>query len=305
MATAVIPQPRAQRGFAAPQSVPLAFRLGGSVLGLEVADEHAQRLIAHAYAPMQIGAEDVKMRALLRRLSDGRVQVRYGRQLLPPAGGGGAALPMGSAYHAAREVFARFAGEAPQTIAVYGALCAVDGGAVLLLGPTMIGKTLLALHLALAGAEFLGDETAVLSLSRGDVYAMPRRPTLRESALPLLPSGLAETVRQSEHAFENGRGRFWYSLDEPALGGIHPKARRYPLRAVCVISGRADAAAVSRLDPATAIKSLAQRAYARPTSLAQLSSLRRAVRHAACFDLTLGRPQESSEALLRELRTCG
>lgn len=306
MATAVIPRRRVQRSAAAPASIPLAFRLGGCVLGLEVADDAALSLLTHAYAPMQIDPGGVKMRAFLHRLADGRVQVRYGRQLLRPADAGGTTLmPLGSAYHAAREIFARFAAEPAEALALYGALCAVEGGAVLLLGPTMIGKTLLALHLALQGGRFLGDETSVLALARGEAYAMPRRPALRESALPLLPEQLAQTVAQCERAFESGRGRLWYSLDETALGGLQPSARPYPIRAVCVIADRADIAAVRPLEPAQGLKAVAQRAYGRPSSLAHLAAIQRAMRHAAFFELTLGRPEESARLLLRELGSCG
>ena len=300
-----MPQRRAQRSAAASPSIPLAFRLDSGVLGLEVADQAALTLVTHAYAAMQVDAAGVKMRAYLHRLSDGRIHVRYGRQILHAAGAGSAPLPLGSAYHAAREVFARFAAEAPETLALYGALCAVDGGAVLLLGPTMIGKTVLALHLAIAGARFLGDETAAISLRDGEMYAMPRRPALRESALPLLPQAIARGVARSECAFENGRGRFWYSLDETALDGIEPSARRYPVRAVCVINDRGEGASLRSLEPVQALKAVAQRAYGRPSSLAHVAAIRRAMRHAAFFELTLGPPEETSRLLLRELRSCG
>lgn len=304
MATAVLPSARAQRARTAAPSVQLAFRLGTSTLSLEVADGEALRLIEDAYALMRCSAASARANASLRRLSDGRLHVRYGRQALrPPSAVDG--VPFRAAYHAAREIFARFACEAPQTLALYGALCAVDDGAVLLLGPTTIGKTVLALHLAQQGARFLGDETALLSLAREEAYALPRRPALRESALGLLPdTGMAQTVASCANVFTTERGRFWYALDRAALGGIEPSERTYPLRAICVLSHRAESASTRRLDPADAVKFVAQRAYARPTSLAQIGALRRAMRRAAFFEMTLGTPQESAELLLREVRAC-
>lgn len=305
MATALMPPAaRAQRARPATPSVRLAFRLGASTLSLEIADDDALRLVEDAYAPMRCTASGARENASLRRLSDGRLNVRYGRQALPPANAVDA-VPLRAAYHAAREIFARFACEPPQTLALYGALCAVDDGAVLLLGPTTVGKTLLALHLAQQGARFLGDETALLSLAREEAYALPRRPTLRENALALLPDRMAHGVRSCASVFSTERGRFWYALDEQALCGIQPSASAYPLRAVCVLSCRAKSASIRRLNPADAVKLVSQRAYARPTSLAQIGTLRRAMRRASFFEMTLGTPQESSELLLREVRACG
>ncbi len=164
----------------------LAFRLSDAVLGIDVADDHARRVLEDAYAPLlRPPGTRTHARAVVQRLSDGRLHVRYGRRALAAANSADA-IPLRGAYHAAREIFAHFACEPPHSMALYGALCAVDNGAVLLLGPTTVGKTLLALQLARNGARFLGDETAVLSLLTGEAYALPRRPTLRESALPLL-----------------------------------------------------------------------------------------------------------------------
>lgn len=302
MATAVMSPDRGDRSAQAAACVRLGFRLGEAVLGLDVADEASRRLIEDAYDLLRCPAAGVRARALLQRLSDGRLHVRYGRHALRLTN---AADPIAlrASYHAAREIFARFACEPQQAIAVYGALCAVDDGGVLLLGPTAIGKTLLALQLAGAGAQFLGDDTAVLSPVSGEAYAMPRRPALRESALELLPQ-LRDSIAASGNSFETERGRFWYALDAKALGGIEPSSRPYRLRAICVVRERAEQVSIRPLERDQALKLLAQRAYMRPTSLAQLGSLARATRRAACFEITLGAPQASGEALLHEVRTC-
>ena len=303
MATAVTPPAGSERGSIAPASVRLGFRLGASVLELDVADEDARRLLEHAYSPLACPPTGARVHASLRRLSDGGLHVRYGRHALRMANAADP-VPIRAAYHAAREIFARFAAERPRSIAFYGALCAIESGAVLVLGPTTVGKTLLALHMARSGARFLGDETALLSLATGEAYAMPRLPALRESALPLLPDpAMAKAIAESEHFFATERGRFWYALDGDALG-IEPNARPYTLRAICVLSARADAPSLRRMEPADGVQLLAQRAYVRPTTLAELSALRRATRHAAFFEMTLGDPNESSALLLREVRAC-
>jgi hypothetical protein len=289
-----VPSPGARR----------VFGIGGTSLVIEIADEPALRLIEEAYRLLVCEAAPGRVQASIRRLSDGRLHVRYGRETLRAAGAADP-VPLRAAYHAAREIFARFACEPAHTLAVYGALCAVDRGAVLLLGPTAIGKTVLSLHLAHLGAQFLGDDTALISLADQEAFAVPRRPALRESALPLLPdTRIAQSVAQAGSAFETERGRFWYALDAQALCGIEPSTRAYPLRAVCILSGRGSAASMHALDPADAVKFVAQRAYARPTSLAQMSALRRVLRRVACFEMTLGTPRESSELLLRRVQTC-
>lgn len=305
MATAVIPPAQAQRTPQTAASVHLAFRFGGSTLSLEVADAESRRLLEAAYAPMLCRTAGARARASLRRLSDGRLNVRYGNQVLRAASAVDA-VPLRAAYHATREIFARFACEQAQTVALYGAACTVDEGAVLLLGPTTVGKTVLTLHLAARGAKFLGDETVLLSLAREEAYALPRRPSLRESALPLLPDArMAQAVLSCDDWFATERGRFWYSLDSQALCGIEPSERSHSVRAICIVQGRGERAEIRRLDSAEAVKFVAQRAYVRPTSLAQVAALRRALRHATFFEVTLAGPEETSELLLREVRACG
>lgn len=297
--------PRGREDRARPGASVLGFRLGATTLSLEIADADALRLVEEAYAPMRCAAAGTRASASLRRLSDGRLHLRYGKHALRPANAVDG-VPLRAAYHAAREIFARFACEPPHTLALYGAMCAKDGGAILLLGPTTIGKTVLALHLAAQGARFLGDDTALLCLLRGETYALPRRPALREGALPLLPSAaMRNAVAASPSMFATERGRFWYALDAQALEGIEPTDRAHPLRAICIIGHRGEVPAVRRLQDDDAVKFVAQRAYARPTSLAQVGALRRALRHTACFEMTLGEPQSSAELLLREVQACG
>jgi hypothetical protein len=304
MATAVIPPASSERGSIAPASVRLGFGLGGSILAIDVADEAALSLLQDAYRQLHCPPAGARAHAVLRRTSDGRLHARYGRNALRLANGSD---PVGirAAYHATREIFARFASERPQSIALYAASCAVNDAGVLLLGPTMIGKTLLALHAARAGARFLGDETVLLSLASAEMCAMPRQPSLRESAIELLPDGrMRSAVLKSKSCFQTDRGLFWYALDEHALGGVQPSARVFPLRAICVLSARSDRPQIRRMDRGAGVQLLAQRAYVRPTSLAETGALRRATRHAVFLEMTLGTPQHSSELLLQEVRAC-
>ena len=280
----------------------LFFRVGGHTLALDVQDPAALAILDAIYGPMRCEeGRTPNCTASVRRLADGRLHVRFGRRTLP--------VPSGtesddrSIYLATREIFALCAAAQAGTMAFYGVLAATARGGILLLGPTAIGKTILALHMAQVGANFLGDETAIFALSTGEIAALPRRPSLRESALDWLPAALRDRVAAAPGVFQMERGRFWYGLNEEILG-IAPSPRPLPLHAVCIVSGRAETAGIRPVPLAQALPMIVQRAYARPSELAQLAALRRALRRVVCYDVTLGSPAQSADALLREINGC-
>lgn len=289
---------------AAPSAERLRFKLGAATLALEVDDAAALEMLQRVYAPMR--CEDLRpcrQSASIRRMTDGRLHARFARR---PVAVAAKSADERMTYATAREIFARFAASVPQTLALYGGLVGVPQGAVLLLGPAMIGKSVLALHLAHRGATFLGDETAMLSLSTAEAYAMPRRPSLRESALEHLPTmRMRERVAAARHSFEGEFGRFWYALDENDLDGIAPSERPLPLAYVCLLRHRAAEPAIRRIDTATALPQIVQRAYARPSELHQVSALHKTLRKARCLEITLGTPDETASAILREVGACG
>lgn len=296
MAGALAPQPRALwRG---------QFGLAGRVLALDADDVAVAHILQTAYAPaLESRHRAASHSASLRRLCDGRLNVRFDRCTIS-AGHLGQATALLSAYYAAKEIFARFAASHPAGIALYGSLVAVDGEAILILGPTTIGKTVLALHLALQGAKFLGDETTLLDLGSTTIYALARKPALRESAMPFLPPVLQQGAQHAEHVMETERGRFWYALDPAEICGIAPSASGYRLRAVCIVRDRAESFSMRRIDAGDALPGILQRAYARPSQLAQTASLRRSIRHVAHYDLSLAQPEQSAAALLEQVRSC-
>jgi hypothetical protein len=277
----------------------LHFRLGAAVLALDVSDGPASRVVDRVYGPMRCEApRGHPLTSAIRRLADGRLYARFGRDVLtsPRAP---EAVPERAAYSASREIFARFAASVEGTVAFYGASIAVDSFGVMILGASTIGKTLLVLHAVHHGATFLGDETAMLLVRSAEVFGMPRRPALRESAIPLLPSdAFRAAVRRSRDVFEGEHGKFWYAID------VTPSERALPLRAVCIVRERGDAFKARLVDLDDALPLIAQRAYARPAELNQLAALRKALRHVACLEITLGTPHESAAALLREVSAC-
>jgi len=291
---------------APPRSLQRAmFALAGRTLAVDVEDVSATHILETTYANARVSdSRSANHTASLRRLGDGRLHVRFDRRTLS-IGDAGAAVPLLSAYYAAKEVFARFAIAHPGSIAFYGALVEIHGTAVLILGPTTIGKTLFALHLAWQGATFLGDETAVLELRSTTISALARKPALREPALAFLPSDdMRARVMAADDVLETDRGRLWYALAAPELGGVAPSDRSFRLGAVCVIRDRADDFQMRRVEIGQALPALMQRAYVRPSQLTELAGLRRAMRAVPQYEITLADPQHSAAGFLREVRTC-
>ena len=281
----------------------LNFKLGTCTLALDLQDEVAREVVDATYAPMLCEPPRVVQHsASIRRLADGRLHARFGRHALPVPAAGETAR---NAYFAAREIFARFASAQEGALACYGASVAIDGAGVLILGPSIVGKTLLALHLAHQSAKFMGDETAIISLRNAELFAMMRRASLRESALELLPTNAMRThVEQSPHVFSGDRGRFWYALNRNDLDGVTQSERTFPLRAICVIRERKDQFSMQNLGLDDAIPLVAQRAYARPAELGQIAALRKALRRVRVFEVTLAGPAESASAIASEVRAC-
>jgi hypothetical protein len=291
-------------GFPAPAQR-YSFRLGPAALALDLGDAAAMHVVDRVYGPMRCEPPRVHAHsAAIRRLADGRLHVRFGRRVVS-ALQAQSEVAERAAYNAAREVFARFAAGVDGTMAFYGAAIGINDAGVMILGPATIGKTLLALHAAHLGATFLGDETAMITLRGAELFAMQRRPSLRESALPWVPSNeIARALDASPNVFRSERGRFWYALDKDELGGVAPCERALKLRAVCIVRARREVPQIRRMDLAAALPLIAQRAYARPSELNQLAALRRALRDVSCLEITLGTPQDSAAGLLREVSAC-
>lgn len=282
----------------------MGFRLGPGSLLVETADAASIAMLERAYGCVRpLDERPAAHRASLARTVDGRLLVRFDRRVLSAAAAD-PGEPLVGAYYATRELFAHFASSGSNVMGFYGTVLAANGAGLLLLGPTRIGKTILALHLAARGFTFLGEESAMLDLRSATLWPVARRPALREGAIPFLPERMREGVERAEAA-ESARGRFWYALGPEALNGIDVHAQSVPLTAIAVIRGRGEQAELRRSDPLRALAGIAARAYARPTELAAESALRRALRRAVCFDLTLGEPSASAAMLAEAMASCG
>jgi hypothetical protein len=274
----------------------LLFRVGAHTLAVDVCDDLASTVLESTYALLRCeSAHTPTCTVQMRRLSDSRLSVRFGKSGSPAV-----SVCRGdvrSAYHAARELFVRCASTQAGAVAFYGALVAGERGGLLLLGPAAVGKSVLALHMAQQGATFLGDETVLLNLRSAEVSALPRRPSLRESAIGVLPDSLRDRVSNAKRVFQTESGRFWYALDEDELG-FAPSSRSVPLRAIFILRERRDDFYAHALDLGDALAQIAQRAYARPVELAEFAALRHALRGVACYEVGLGAPGVTASALL-------
>ncbi|MFN2449999.1 MAG: hypothetical protein ABR508_09495 [Candidatus Baltobacteraceae bacterium] len=280
------------------------FAFAGRTLAVDVRDEPSAEILNSTYGALRSDpARTAHHTAALRRMGDGRLHVRFDRRVLS-TGEGASPSPLLSSYYALKEVFARFSAAVPGSLAFYGASVTIDGAAVMLIGPSYSGKTVLALQLAANGALLLGDETVCLDLRAGMARALARLPALREAALPFLPAAMRASIEQSQRVVQTARGRFWYGLGAQDLGGIKPAERDHRLRAIFILRDRGEEPQARASDPERSLPTLLQRAYSRPFQLLEVAAAKRALRNVAVFDLQTGRPQETAELIVRTVRAC-
>ncbi len=281
------------------------YGFAGRTLAFQSDDAATLHLLEAAYGALAgRAARGVQHTAVVRRSADGRLHAQFDRQIVD-IGEAPGTDPLLASYYGVREIFARLAASVPDTVAFYGALVGVNRRGVLLLGPAGCGKTLLALHLAAQGATFLGEETAILNTRSTTARALPRRPSLRDSALPLLPRELRACVANNALRMQTPRGTLWYALDETALPGISSSASEYELSAIAFLASRSARASVQPIDGDRAIAQLLQRSYARPYQLRELSALKRASRRVMFFDVAVAQPEATASMILEAVRSCG
>jgi hypothetical protein len=211
--------------------------------------------------------------------------------------------PFRNARSAVEALFLRFASSIPGRLPLHAATIASTDGAVLIVGPRGIGKSLLALHLVHLGGRLMGDDLALLHPATRTVSALPRRPSLRESALRYAPTReLRELISIAPNAYRTDGGRLWYALRADDLAGIAPDPAELPIRAIVVITRRyAEKGCVARASTDDALSALLAHALAGWSTLGHISALRELLDHVTCFTLALGGPAESARLLSKAL----
>jgi hypothetical protein len=261
---------------------PLArtFKLAERILRVRTRDPWVAELLESTYAPLLCPAQHADQNI----------------ELSPHAG-------FANAFYAVRDCFTAFASQAQRCIPVYGACVALNGRAVLLLGPSTIGKSVLAFNMRTAGAKFLGDELLLFNLDDGTISAVPRTPSLREPGLPfLLDRRLRSRIANCRRTLHTSRGRLWYALDTSTIE-FNADSRAYPLGAVYIATRRDLHANVRPIDFANGFAAFVRRMH-RSTSLADLAALRAVTRDIPFYELAIGPPHETPAAVLGSLRAC-
>jgi hypothetical protein len=259
----------------------LAFRFRSRVLGVTTEDAWAAELLTSTYEPMLCAQSDANERAYI------------------PASSG-----FEGAFYAVRDTFAQFAAREPSSLALYAASIALNHAGVLLLGETCIGKTLLTLNLAYNGAQFLGDETALLDSRTGSISALPRRVSLREPGLKyLLDEAAAPRVAACTRAYHTPNGRLWYALDEATLG-VRRVSNAYPLRAILLLDERAAEPAIEQIPMWQLLPAVSRRVHGDGASVARVANLYTRLRNVRGFRVRLGSPRQTTDLVLETLRHC-
>jgi hypothetical protein len=258
-----------------------SFVIHGRALRVVTRDPWVRELLNTTYAPLAQAAS----------------RVHYSVDISPCGG-------FADAFYAVRDCFAAFAAQTPGCVAFYAACVAVNERAVLFVGRSTIGKTILSLNLRTCGARFLGDELMLLNLSDGTISAVARTPALREPGLPyLLDGAMRSRIASCNRALRTERGRLWYALDSETLG-FDADGHRYPLSAVHVVSQRDSRVRLREIPFAEGFTALAQRTHRGTASLHDLAALHAVVRDIPLYELTVGPPQETVDVLLERLAAC-
>lgn len=268
-------------------------------------DPWCAELLASGYAPMRVEGKGLASHtASLLRESCGQLHLRVDTVEIPYTRANDDE-PFHTASSAVETMFARLAARVNGHLAVRATAVASSDGAVLIVGPRGIGTSTLALHLVHLGAEFLGDDIALLDLSSRTVLAMPRRPRLREQAIRYVPTReLRDTISAAPHVYRSRLGRAWYALRPEDLAGIAPSQSARRVRAVAIVECRnADRPSVTRVGTADALCAILAHTLADWQTLSHLSNLRRVIDDASCFGLAMAAPAESARLLTKALIT--
>jgi hypothetical protein len=205
------------------------------------------------------------------------------------------------AFYAVRDLFARFAACEPDSLALYGAAVAWNGAGVLILGPTGVGKSVLALNAAYGGAHFLGDETALLDMRSGALSALPRTASLRERGLPyLLDVSAAAAIASCRRAYRTAKGRFWYALDDAVLN-LRRAFDSYPLHAVLCVEGRAAEPFIEAIPLSRLLPIVAARVHRESATVSDIAALYARLQGVRGFRVSLGSSGATLEGIARIL----
>jgi ABC-type uncharacterized transport system YnjBCD ATPase subunit len=158
-------------------------------------------------------------------------------------------------------------------LAVYGCAVTIDQRAVLLVGPSGVGKTTLTIALGQLGAQVMGDEMIVLHRRDATVDAVDRGLSVR--------SGDARVI-----------------VDRRTFGDV---AQRGPLAATFVLSRGAGEAAITPASVNRTALRIAPYIGAGRRTFADVADMAGILAQGRCFDLVLGDAESSARAICTAL----
>jgi hypothetical protein len=245
------------------------------VLTIETDDARVRRYLAGAYRAVAGAPSDRVPHDRGAILVSGNEAVaRFEDELL--LRGEPAADPIPFAVAAAGMLFRASFQHDAEHVAWYAAGLAIDGSAVLISGPSGVGKTTLALELIGRGHGLYGDEYVFLRRRDRRLVAFPRALMLREGA----------TVR--------------HDVDVERVFGRRVFAASARLRAAYLLE-RGPQSAVAPLAPAVFALSVAPRVGGRGNGLQRLDALLALLAGVHCYRLTMADPASAARALLASL----
>lgn len=287
-----------------PAGYTAAFAWGDEALAFRSSDPWASRIADAAFGSLAAAPRECTHRANVYRDASGMLHASFDntRFTFSIADLG----DFSAAFRAVRELFARFAVAASGGMAFYGACVALPDAAAAIVGPTTIGKTLLALHTAYLGARFCADETFCIAPHDGTQRAFPRRPALREPALRFLPDArLTGSIERARHVAHLPGGRLWYALEKHDLAGIEADPVPRQLRMIVVAEQRGSRPILTPLSREDLVEALLRRAYRRPSPLQQAILARKTLPDVRGYSLCIGAPHETAVLLYEALSACG
>jgi hypothetical protein len=204
-------------------------------------------------------------------------------------------------FNAARDVFSRFAAADTSCWTFYGAALKLADGALLLVGPTKSGKTILALHLVARGANLYGDETFVIDRRGGLAEGLQRRIMVREPGLPMLPTQTMRNVcLTSPHYITRQNLRLWFALDPNELAGRSVEASpTQPIGLIVIEPAGSGKSQMEVLSPAQGYAELARRLYKPADDLDIFLDFQKVLNGMRSYRLTLGDPAEAARQILQ------
>jgi len=185
-----------------------------------------------------------------------------------------------------------------EIVVLHGAAVGIKGAAAAIVGPTTAGKTTTAIACGRNGMRLLSDERVVL---RGcEVTPFPRRLNVRLAAKRLLQWDSAHVGGLAAWQFGHleGRSDMIVGIAQLFPGSLTGAPAR--LRALFILGGKENTPRVTPLHWTAALPAALSRAQAPGDTPAFVLRVARAVRGAACYELTLGRPDETAR-LIRQL----